>query len=452
MNTQGPISAPRRSRQPRRPWRSTAALGAALTLVTCTTAAGTAAHAGVTTPTTATTLSRPASGPLSAPAALQAALDRLVADGVPGVIAFGRQGSRVHRVTSGVRELRTGAPIRAGDRFRIGSITKSFVSTVLLQLVGEHRLRLDDTVERWLPGTVPNGTSITVRQLLNHTSGLYDYSKDARLIEPYWHDRGYYWAPRDLIDLADSHPPLFPPGASWSYSNTNYVLLGLIIQAVTGHRASDEVERRVIKPLQLRDTSFPLRDPRIAGPHTHGYLTNLPPDSGVPGGVLDTTTLSPSIFWTAGGMVSTATDLARFHQALFTGRLLRPAQQRELKSLVPGTGYGMGVARWDTPCGTAWGHNGSFPGYYSVSLTSPDGSRQAVIALNTDRILSDQAYADLDAALSTAFCGQAPAPGRRSRIRAADAGAGPPELQGRPSGLRRWSAQPASPDDHAAKP
>ena len=176
----------------------------------------------------------------------------------------------------------------------------------------------------------------------------------------------------------------------------------------------------MIKPLHL------VHDPHIAGRHTHGYLTNLPPGWGVPGGVLDTTALSPSIFWTGGGMISTTTDLARFHRALGTGRLLRPAQQRELTSRAPGTDYALGVARWHTGCGTAWGHNGLFPGYYSYSLTSPDGSRQAVIALNTDRFLSNQANADLDAALTTAFCGQAPPPGDRSTIRTAAPGAGTP--------------------------
>jgi D-alanyl-D-alanine carboxypeptidase len=413
MNTQKPTVRP--LRPTRRTGWNAAAFGAALIMATGTATAG-PATAGSAAPSTAT------SAPPTAkvPGLLQAALDRLVADGVPGVIAFQRQGSRAYRATSGVRELATGKPVRADDRFRIGSITKSFVSTVILQLVGEHRLRLSDTVERWLPNTLPSGSSITVRQLLNHTSGLYDYTEDPRLLEPYADQAGYYWAPRDLLALANSHPPLFMPGSNWSYSNTNYVLLGLIIEAVTGHRASAEVRHRIIAPLHLRDTTFPLRTPHIAGRHTHGYFTNLPPESGVPGGVLDTTTLSPSHAWTAGGMISTVSDLSRFHQALFTGRLLPPAQQRELKSVVPGFDYGMGVSRWDTACGKAWGHGGSFPGYYSLSLTSPDGSRQAVIALNSNQILSEQTYTDLDTTLETAFCGQAPARGHKPKIRAFD--------------------------------
>jgi len=403
MNTHKPIrTGPRPFRPTRRTGLKAAILVAALVLVTGTASPGTAASSA------------------KAPAVLQAALDRLVADGIPGVIAFQRNGDQVYRATSGVREVATGKPIRTNDRFRIGSITKSFVSTVVLQLAGEHRLRLSDTVERWLPKAVPSGSSITVRQLLNHTSGLYDYTEDPRLLEPYADEAGYFWAPRDLLALANSHPPLFKPGSNWSYSNTNYVLLGLIIEAATGRRASAEIKHRIIEPLNLRDTTFPLRTPHITGRHTHGYFTNLPPESGVPDGVLDITTLSPSHAWTAGGMISTVSDLASFHQALFSGRLLRPAQLRELMSVVPGFDYGMGITRWEAGCGTAWGHGGSFPGYYSVSLTSPDGSRQAVIALNSNQLLRDQTYTDLDTTIETAFCGQAPAAGHLPNIRSFD--------------------------------
>jgi D-alanyl-D-alanine carboxypeptidase len=155
---------------------------------------------------------------------------------------------------------------------------------------------------------------------------------------------------------------MFAPGPSWSYSNTNYIVLGLVIESVTHHPASAEVQRRVFQPLRLRDTFFPLRDPNLPSPYTHGYLTNLPADV-VPDGTLDSTVLSPSIAWTAGGIISTVTDLARFHRALFTGQLLAPEQMRELMTTVPQSDYGLGISRWDTSCGTAWGHGGAFPGY-----------------------------------------------------------------------------------------
>jgi D-alanyl-D-alanine carboxypeptidase len=376
-------------------WRTATALAAVLLVL-----AGAA-------PANATHMNHPASRP---PAVLQAALDRLVTDGVPGVIALQRQGNQTWRAASGVSDLRRGTPMRAADRFRIGSNTKTFVATVVLQLVGEGRVRLADSLERWLPATVPNGSAITMRQLLNHTSGIYDYTEDPRLLAPYAHNPAYFWPPRDLIALATSHPPLFAPGANWSYSNTNYILLGLVIEAVTHHSAATEVHRRIIQPIQLRDTVFPLRDPTLPSPYTRGYLTNLPPDL-APDGVLDSTVLSPSIAWTAGGIISTVTDLARFHRALFTGQLLKPQQMRELTSTVPQSDYGLGISHWDTPCGTAWGHGGAFPGYRSVTLTSPDGSRQAVIALNADRILTDQTLTDLDTAVDTIFCSTAGAAG-----------------------------------------
>jgi D-alanyl-D-alanine carboxypeptidase len=153
------------------------------------------------------------------------------------------------------------------------------------------------------------------------------------------------WRPLQLLAVATSHPARFPPGSQWAYSNTNYVVLGLIIQAVTHHDAVREVVRRVIQPLGLEDTLFPATDPEIDGPHTHGYLTNLPPSTGFPP-TFDMTTMSPSFAWTAGAIVSTVDDLARFQRALFIGNLLRPAQRQELETTVPtpiGVLYGLGV-------------------------------------------------------------------------------------------------------------
>ncbi|HXM56060.1 MAG TPA: serine hydrolase domain-containing protein [Candidatus Dormibacteraeota bacterium] len=354
----------------------------------------------------------------NSPAALQAVVDRVVADGVPGVIALDRRGATLQRAVSGVRDLRTMAPIRAVDAFRVGSITKSFVSTVVLQLVGEGRLGLDDGVDRWLPGLIPNGAAITVRELLNHTSGLFDYLNDGdpTILVPYFVNRDweFTWQPLQLIAVATSHPAWFPPGTQWRYSNTNYVVLGLIIEAVTHRDAASEIEQLLLRPLGLRHTSLPTTDPDLDSPHTNGYLTNLPPESGFPS-TLDVTRFSPSYVWTAGAMVSTVDELARFHGALFTGRLLPPAQQSELETTVPtpiGVSYGLGVYELATPCGPAWGHDGDVFGFATVSLTSPDGSRQVVVSLNSDRILTTQAQVDLGDVLITGFCGQTVAPAR----------------------------------------
>lgn len=340
-----------------------------------------------------------------APPALQQTLDKLVADGVPGAIALRREGAKEWRAASGVADLKTKRPIRATDRFRIGSITKSFVSTVVLQLAGERRLTLDDTVERWLPGVVPNGGSITVRQLLNHTSGLYNYT-DVPFYLQVLREPLRTWRPLQLVQLAVAHPPLFAPGTSWSYSNTNYILLGLIIAEVDRVPArlqmaspAFEVYRRIIGPRRLWRTSFPLTDPDIHGRHAHGYLIDPPPELGLPA-ILDTTRFDPSWAWTAGAIISTLDDVADFHRALFTGRLLAPDQQRDLQSTVPPEAgsddeYGLGVQKLQMPCGTAWGHGGATPSHFTISLTSPDGARQAAVMLNreantlTEQILTD---------------------------------------------------------------
>lgn len=344
----------------------------------------------------------PAVGP---PPGVQQGLDALVAAGVPGVVAYVRHGRAQWELAAGVASRATDEPARPWDRFRIGSNTKAFISTVLLQLEAEHRLSLNDTVSRWLPGLVSgqgnDGSKITIRELLDHTSGLYNYTDDPRVTAPYLNgDRDYFWTPRQLIAIAVSHPPLFAPGTHWSYSNTNYILAGLIVQAVTHESPIAEVYQRIIRPLGLSDTSFPVRDPAVPGPHLDGYYTNY----------LDVTYLSPSWAYTAGAIISTAEDLARFHRALFTGRLLPPAQQRDLETTVPtgtpGLDYGLGVFS-EQACGqTFWGHDGDFPGYYSLSLTSPDGSTQLTIAVSDDTLISTAQFGAAFAEVAqAALCG-----------------------------------------------
>ena len=353
--------------------------------------------------------------PVAPPAALEEALDRLVASGVPGAIALQRDGARRRYATAGVADLKTQEPISAGDRFRIGSITKAYVSTVALQLVAEERLALDDSVERWLPGLVPNGAAISVRQLMNHTSGVPEYI-DAPLYLQLLREPLATWRPLELVRRAVAQPPLFAPGTGWSYSNTNYILLGLIVAAVDGTSASLpmagprlEVYRRIIVPLRLWDTSFPLVDPDIHGPHAHGYVIDPPPEWGLPA-ILDTTRMNPSWAWTAGAIVSTLDDVAGFHHALLTSRLLPSAEQRELQTTVPagaGFDYGLGVFRLRMPCGIAWGHDGGTPSHVSTSLMSSDGTRQVVMMVSRDaNTWTDQIAVDFSAALLTAFCGE----------------------------------------------
>ena len=335
---------------------------------------------------------------------LQQLLEELVATGQPGAIGLARHGEETWRGASGLAILDPERPMRPGLRYKIGSITKTFTATVVLQLVGEHKLRLGDSVERWLPGLVPNGDHITIRQLLQHTSGLFDYAEDPRIAEPYLQgDLDFVWRPRQLVAIATEHPPLFPPGTSWSYSNTGYVLLGLIIRAATDTSVQQQLQTRILRPLGLRHTSFPITNPHIAGPHAHGYQLGAGP-GGTP---LDFTGLSPSWAWATGNMVSTVDDVARFHRALLRGRLLPPGLLRAMQTTVDtGSGfrYGLGLVSIELPCGTFWGHEGGLPGYENWALSSSDGEDQVVMMVNAGDGSSD--YAQLvGERVFTALCG-----------------------------------------------
>ncbi|WP_051300868.1 serine hydrolase domain-containing protein [Actinomadura rifamycini] len=333
---------------------------------------------------------------------VEAWADRLVADGAPGAIIMTRRGGRVHHATAGVADKATGRPMDHRLLFRIASVTKSFTSTVVLQLAAERRLSLDDTVEKWLPGLVRgngnDGSKITVRQLLAQTSGLHDYTSDPRIFaEP-----GRSWTPEELVGIAMETPPHHAPGTDWNYANTNYVLAGMIIERATGNSVGHEYKKRIFWPLGLRRTSYPETSTAFPGPYVHGYYYDFGDVS---------TLVSPSSARASGGIVSTVDDVARFHRALFTGRLLPRRQMRELTTVRPVNDggivedYGLGVARIAFSCGYAWGHDGGFPGYRTWTYTSADGKRQAVITYNESALEEDKEFrADLAKAADAAFC------------------------------------------------
>jgi D-alanyl-D-alanine carboxypeptidase len=253
---------------------------------------------------------------------LDAAVSDVVAAGVPGVIVRVQDGQRPARLsTVGVSDLATGAALRPAAEFRIGSITKTFVATAVLQLVGEGRLNLDEPVAGRLSGLLANGQNITVRQLLNHTSGLPDYTAAPELFAGIVENR--VWDPRELVALAEKQPQAFDPGSAWMYSNTNYIVAGLLVEAVTGRSLARELDRRIFAPLRLRHTSFPAATARLNGYHAHGYVTteSIPTADDQP---LDVTGYNPSHAWAAGAIVSNAADLSTFFRALMSGRLLPP--------------------------------------------------------------------------------------------------------------------------------
>jgi D-alanyl-D-alanine carboxypeptidase len=259
---------------------------------------------------------------------------------------------------------------------------------------------------------VPGGASITLRQLLNHTSGLYNYTDDPAVYEPFLDgDRGFVWEPEELVDIATSHPPLFPPGTDWSYSNTGYIVAGMIVEASTGGAIEDLLKEEIFDPTGLDDTYLPITEARLSGPHSHGYL--LPgTDLGLPiDEPLDVTQLSPSWAWTAGGVVSDASDMARFYRALLDGRVLTEASLAEMKTSVEtgfGFRYGLGLLQLDTPCGQAFGHDGNFPGFRSIVLSTEDGQRQVVAMFNASDGVGPAVERAFARAWLTGFCGKAP--------------------------------------------
>ena len=339
-------------------------------------------------------------------AGLQKDVDALVAEGAPGAILLVRNGNSTVRLAAGLGDVARKTPMRPGDHFKIASLTKSYTAVVVLQLVAEGKLSLDDSVEQRLPGLVPNGENITIRQLLNHTSGLVDYFDEPRFLKPYLSGNfGYYWAPRQLVGIGVSQKPLFAPGHGYSYSNTDYVLAQLIVERVTGNTIGAELKRRIFQPLHLRDTIYQTK-PGLPSPYAHGYkLLGKPPAT-------DVTQLSPSMSPGSGAIVSTARDVADFYRALFSGRLLSPREMQAMKTtvsertgkvVVAGPGIGLGVGR-GLSCG-AWGHGGELPGYEVQAVSSGDGRRQVVLMVNQDgSTLPKRVNTLFDRLLEKAYC------------------------------------------------
>jgi D-alanyl-D-alanine carboxypeptidase len=316
---------------------------------------------------------------------LQRIVAGLVAAGAPGAVAFVRSPARAAGVAAGYADLQTSTPMRASDGFRIASVTKTFVATIVLELEAEGRLDIDEPVARRLPGIVPNGSAITIRELLNHTSGLFDYSADDAHTQAVIADPGRRWSPHELLSVAFAHPALFRPGTSWFYSNTDYVVLGLLVEAVTGRPLEEELQERIVDPLGLRATSFDV-DPVVHDPFAHGYVG---PHPGLPiaaGTLLDVTALlSPSFGWGAGNMASNAANVTRFFVALLRGQLLPPAQLAEMRTgSAANSNYGLGLRRVYTSCGTAYGHEGDYPGYRNIVWVTRGGRRAADVMVNID--------------------------------------------------------------------
>ncbi|MEU3498255.1 serine hydrolase domain-containing protein [Kitasatospora cineracea] len=326
-------------------------------------------------------------------AAVRELLERAVTrGGVPGILVEVHDGDRTWHAGATVG----GQERSRDDRFRIGSITKTFVATVVLQLAAEGRIVLDAPVVDQLSTKayeLPRG--VTVRRLLDHTSGLPNYTDHPEELNSHPVHR-----PEVLLRIAAAHPPRFAPGTGWAYSNTNYVLAGLLVEQATGQPLAAEIQRRICRPLGLTGTHLPGADEHaLPAPHARHWtkLFRTGPDAPV----LDATELDPAPFWAAGAMVSTAPDLNRFLAALLSGRLLRPAQQRELlttvatRDWIPDTAYGLGICSLAPPGGgTYWGMGGAVFGSWTYAFTTADGTRLLTANTTADWTDPDSGWAD----------------------------------------------------------
>jgi D-alanyl-D-alanine carboxypeptidase len=320
-------------------------------------------------------------------AAVKRGLEGLVAakDGPPGAIATLYSRGRLTVLTAGRADVtRPGAP-RASDHMRIASIAKAFSGAVTLHLVQQGRLGLDDTIGHWLPSFPAAWKSVTVREMLNHTSGLPDYTKSDGFAEQVATDPQGYVAPSTIIDWVRADGVEFTPGSRYEYSNTDNIVIGLIAEAAAGRSYGSLLSSIVFGPAQLRQTTFPTAI-ALPNPFIHGYLVapGMEPQD-------VTTLLSPSGAWASGAIVSTPADLGRFMRDYLGRTFFGAAQQRQQMRFVagesspagPGTNSaGLAIFRYRTRCGTVYGHTGNFPGYTQWAAATANGKRSVTTSLN----------------------------------------------------------------------
>jgi D-alanyl-D-alanine carboxypeptidase len=357
-----------------------------------------------------------------APAAdpvIQEHLDGLVELGFPAALASATTPTGQHvDYVAGVGDIEEGTAVPIDGEVRVGSNTKTYTAVVVLQLVEEKRVKLDEPIETYLAGLVRgkniDGSQITVRQLLQHTSGLPDYTAGiAADIEKLQHA---YKAPRELLDLALAEPARFAPGEKWEYSNTNYLLLGLLIERLEERPLFEVVTDRIIEPLGLTETYFPtVGEQSFRGVHPKGYHVDAK------GEQFDVSTLDPSYGWAAGAIIATPSDLNEFMRAVLDGRLLGAEAMAEMKKSVPsddglwaGSEYGLGIQSYPLSCGgVIWGHGGDIHGFETRNGVASDGTAYSVavtslpwgfIDVKDDEKLME-AYRAVTASVDAAFCG-----------------------------------------------
>ncbi|MDO5066289.1 MAG: serine hydrolase domain-containing protein [Propionibacteriaceae bacterium] len=348
---------------------------------------------------------------------LQTRMGALLEVGYPAVLATvtDAQGGSTG-VAVGLGDKDTGASAPVNGQVRIGSNTKTFVAVVVMQLVQEGRVQLDEPVETHLPGLLRgegvDGSRITVRQLLQHTSGLPEYTDTVVPTGDFIEHRNDYLSPRELLDVALAKPAAFEPGDRYAYTNTNYIVLGMLIEKVTRRTVSEQIDQRIVQPLGLHNTYMPHPGERfLRGAHPQGYHRD------VSGELVDVTEMEPAWGWAAGSMVSTPGELNIFFQALLDGTLLSAESLAEMQRTVTtdqeGSEYGLGLIKSSLSCGEAWGHGGTIHGYQSINAVGPDGTAMTLVTTaiplalvedptDVERIMP--LFAQLEDTLETTLC------------------------------------------------
>ncbi|MFF5564821.1 serine hydrolase domain-containing protein [Streptomyces sp. NPDC012623] len=404
MSDHTPAPAPDAPGARRGAVRRRAAALLALTLV-----AGAGLPAAYATATTTTAGASTDHGTKPGDKAMRKIVDGLVSgDQRPAALAGTRErDGRTGAFTAGYGDLAARTPVPADGQVRIGSNTKTFASVAVLQLVGEGKIGLDEPIETYLPNLIRgegiDGRNITVRQLLQHTSGLPEFTQHIAVDFAALQHR--YTEPRELLDLALQDKAMFAPGTKWAYSNTNYIVVGLLLQKVTGRPVAEVVNQRVVDRIGLRHTYFPqVGEMTIREKHPKGYHADEP---GAP--LRDASVTDPSWGWAAGAMVSTNSDMNRFFTALLDGRLLKPAQLAEMKTtvpaedLAPGARYGLGLMRKPLSCGGVyWGHGGDIHGYETRGGVTEKGRSVNIAVTVLPNDLSEAE--EMEKAVDTALC------------------------------------------------
>ncbi|MEV0247150.1 serine hydrolase domain-containing protein [Nocardia sp. NPDC050712] len=335
---------------------------------------------------------------------LRADLDALVGSGAVGALATLTEGGATSVVTAGHADIATGAkiPTDPPQYVRVGSITKTFTAALVLQLVAEHRIELDQPVEKYLPGllTTADGPTVTVRQLLGHRSGLPEPAAAPEVDEYESALAGRTYTPAQELALIMRLPAQFAPGSQFRYANSNYIVAGMLIEAVTGHRYTDELRGRILTPLELSHTYLPgTGETGLRDPHPAGYDT-------LDSGPADRTRIEPSIPWASGALVSTGADLNRFYTALLAGQVVPQALLTQMLDGVDmgngdGMSYGLGIGYAQLPCGTRYvGNVGGVRGFTAITGVA-EGSGRAV----TVSFTGTPTALDIGGLLTHALCG-----------------------------------------------